>query len=284
MHTADKTSQPSNLKSSILQGLVKLPPMPQIILKVRETMANPNAGLRDVVRIIEKDQALVARVLALANSAYYGLSGKVSSIQHASVLLGLNTLGDLIAMSAAAVLLTRELAGYRLDPQTLWKHSLSSAICSREIALRRFPGTEADAFVVGLLHDAGKIILDPYLCNRKDPPAVPGVVTETQEIEWLGVDHAEIMALACRFWRFPEAQVRGIRYHHHPSQSAQSALAYVAHLGHALSQRAGLGAAANETAVTEDGTLEFLKFQPNDLDDLQNYMIQEMKRLEETLR
>jgi HD-like signal output (HDOD) protein len=288
MNSADETSPPSHLKSDILRSLVKLPPMPQIILKARETMANPNAGLRDLARIIENDQALVAKVLSLANSAYYGISGQVSSVQHASVLLGLKTLGDLITMSASSVLLNRELKGYRLAPQMIWRHSLSSALCAREIAARRFPGTEADAFIVGLLHDAGKMILDPFICSRMEDQAISlpeGVaITQTHEIELLGVDHAEIMALACRFWRFPEPQVRGIRFHHHPAHSSQSALAYVAHFGHVLSQRSGFGGAANEAAVLEDETLEFLKLQPAEVDELHEHMIQEMERLEETLR
>ena len=287
MSSVDETNQPSNLKSDILRSLAKLPPMPQIILKAQETMANPNAGLRDLARIIETDQALVARVLSLANSAYYGISGQVSSIQHASILLGLKTLGDLITMSATSVLLDRELKGYHLAPQTIWRHSLSSALCARKIAERRFPGTDADAFVVGLLHDAGKIILDPFICKKKENGelGVPdqATVTERHEVELLGVDHAEVMALACRFWHFPEQQVRGIRFHHHPAQSSQSAMAYVAHLGHALSQRAGFGGEKNAAPFFEDGVLEFLKLQPGDLDELQDEMIQELESLEETL-
>jgi len=284
MNSADETSQTSRLKSDILRSLVRLPPMPQVILKARETMANPNAGLRDLARIIENDQALVTKVLSLANSAYYGISGQVSSIQHASVLLGLKTLGTLITMSACSVLLNRELKGYQLAPQAIWRHSLSSALAAREIAERRFPGTEADAFIVGLLHDAGKMILDPFVCSRKEdrPEAFPphGPLTEAHEIELLGVDHAEIMALACRFWRFPEPQVKGIRFHHHPAQSSQSALAYVAHFGHVLSQRAGFGCAANEAPLLEDGVLEFLGLQPAEVDGLQLHMIQELERLE----
>jgi HD-like signal output (HDOD) protein len=288
MNSTDEPNQLSNLKSHILRSLAKLPPMPQIILKAQETMANPNAGLRDLARIIENDQALVAKVLSLANSAYYGISGQVSSVQHASILLGLKTLGDLITMSATSVLLTRELKGYHLAPQTIWRHSLSSALCARRIAERLFPGTEADAFVVGLLHDAGKIILDPFIYQKKEngeagiPDAVP--VTESREVELLGVDHAEVMALACRFWRFPDPQVRGIRFHHHPAQSSQSVLAHVAHLGHTLSLRAGFGGAVTATTLPEDGVLEFLNFQPADLDELQAEMIQALERLEETFQ
>lgn len=77
----------SALKAKILRSLVNLPPMPHIILKAREILSEPDSSLRELARVIEIDQALVAKVLTLANSAYYGVSGMVSSIQHASVLL-----------------------------------------------------------------------------------------------------------------------------------------------------------------------------------------------------
>jgi hypothetical protein len=74
--------QPSNeaLKKEILQTLSALPPMPQVLSKAREVMGNPKSGFKELAGVLETDQAIAARVLKLANSAYYGLSGKVSSI------------------------------------------------------------------------------------------------------------------------------------------------------------------------------------------------------------
>ncbi|MBW2409344.1 MAG: HDOD domain-containing protein, partial [Deltaproteobacteria bacterium] len=83
---AGRQSVDPALKSKILRSLVNLPPMPHIILKAKEIMEDPHSSLRDLAEVIETDQAIVARVLTLANSAYYGVSGMVSSIQHASVL------------------------------------------------------------------------------------------------------------------------------------------------------------------------------------------------------
>ena len=100
-----------SLKSKILRSLVELPPMPNIILKAREIMEDPGSSLKELSGVIEHDQAIVARVLALANSAYYGLSGLVSSIQHASILLGQKTLGELITIAASSQLLNKQLKG-----------------------------------------------------------------------------------------------------------------------------------------------------------------------------
>lgn len=281
MHRTDEPTE-AGTKSLILRSLVKLPPMPHVILRAREVMADPNAGLRDMAKVIENDQALVARVLALANSAYYGISGQVSSVQHAAALLGLKTLMDLIIMSASSLLLERKLKAYQLSPRAIWAHSLASALCAREIAAKRFPGTEADAFVVGLLHDAGKIILDPFLdkARKTSPTAWPQSepLTALREREILGFDHAEIMARACRFWRFPESQVRGIRFHHQPSQSSQSALAYAAHLANFLAHQAGFG---DDTACQlEEGALAFAGLQAADGEELKAAMMRGFERLD----
>ena len=123
-----------SLKSKILRSLVELPPMPNIILKAREIIEDPRTGLKDLSAVIEHDQAIVARVLALANSAYYGLSGMVSSIQHASILLGQKTLSELITIAASSRLLSQKLKGYQLNPGDLLRHSLAVALGSRIIA------------------------------------------------------------------------------------------------------------------------------------------------------
>jgi HD-like signal output (HDOD) protein len=159
----EEDSRILSLKSKILRSLVELPPMPNIILKAREIMEDPGSSLKELAAVIEHDQAIVARVLALANSAYYGLSGMVSSIQHASILLGQKTLGELITIAASSRLLSQKLKGYQLNPGDLWKHSLAVALGSRIVAEKRNAECVEDAFIAGLLHDAGKIILDPYI-------------------------------------------------------------------------------------------------------------------------
>jgi len=287
MNADPDVGQAAGLKSHILRSLVKLPPMPQVILKAREIVDDPAAGLRDLARLIESDQALVAKVLSLANSAYYGIGGQVSSVQHAAVLLGLNTLGDLIILSASSVFLGRDMAGYHLSPQAVWRHSLATALLARAIARRCFPGLEADAFIVGLLHDAGKIILDPFALARRAelapepvPEGPPGVALERS---WFGLDHAEAVAMACRFWRFPDAQVKGLRFHHDPGGSSRSALAYVAHVANALAYRAGCGGGDEAGGAIADGALDFLQLAAPELNPIQAGAAAEVQDLEAQL-
>ena len=259
-----------SLKSKILRSLVELPPMPNIILKAREIMEDPGSSLKDLAGVIEHDQAIVARVLALANSAYYGLSGLVSSIQHASILLGQKTLGELITIAASSQLLSKKLKGYQLNPGDLWKHSLAVALGSRIIAEKKNAKCVEDAFIAGLLHDAGKIILDPYIEERKKE--FKKVLINGQqkfieaEKEILGFNHAEVMSRATRFWRYPETQSAAIRHHHYPLRSGNCELAFIVHLADFAAKEAGF---KSEDCVSlpeiDPQTLSYLGFQKEDL-------------------
>ncbi|MGD9237813.1 MAG: HDOD domain-containing protein [Desulfobacterales bacterium] len=261
-----ETPEILSLKSKILRSLVELPPMPNIILKAREIMEDPGSSLKELAAVIEHDQAIVARVLALANSAYYGLSGLVSSIQHASILLGQKTLGELITIAASSRLLSKKLKGYQLQPGDLWKHSLAVALGSKIISGMINRDWVEDAFIAGLLHDAGKIILDPYVEERNEAFETHLQETSgkffTAEKQILGFDHAEVMSRASRFWRYPESQSMAIRYHHYPTHSGNNRLAYIVHLADFAAKEAGFksGESAQSSEI-DPHILEYLGFE-----------------------
>ena len=153
-------SDSEELKNKILRTLVDLPAMPQVVLKARKLMANVNSGIKDVVKVLETDQAIATKILKMANSAYYGMSGKISTIQHASIILGYDTIGELITLASSSGLMNRVLKGYGLGAGDLWRHSMSVAIGSRIIAGRKDSSLEETSFSAGLIHDAGKLVLD----------------------------------------------------------------------------------------------------------------------------
>ena len=262
-----------SLKSKILRSLVELPPMPNIILKAREIMEDPGSSLKELSGVIEHDQAIVARVLALANSAYYGLSGMVSSIQHASILLGQKALGELITIAASSRLLNQQLTGYQLDPGDLWRHSLAVALGSKIIATKINSEWIEDAFTAGLLHDAGKIILDPYVEEHKN--SFSAYLTNASEKfieaekEILGFDHAEIMSRASRFWRYPEPQSTAIRFHHYPVRSGNNLLAFIVHLADFAAKKAGFtGGETTPSSQIDPRIMSYLGFAKNQLNPI----------------
>jgi HD-like signal output (HDOD) protein len=233
------------LQKIIMRRLQELPPMPQVMFKAREVMNDPKSNFKALSDILETDQAMATRVLRLANSAFYGLAGKVSSVQHASVLLGYKTVGEIVSMAGSSTLLGESLDGYKLDSGDLWHHSMAVALASKIIAKKIKPEMENDAFAAGLIHDAGKIVLDKYLQERnrlfEDFMKEGDKTFLDAEKQILGFDHSEIAALMCQSWKIPNTLTTAICYHHYPSRSKESILAYIVHVADSLSLMSGIG-------------------------------------------
>ena len=251
------------LQKIILRKLKELPPMPQVMFKAREVMNDPKSNFKALSDILETDQAMAARVLRLANSAYYGLAGKVSSVQHASVLLGYKTVGEIVSMAGSSTLLGNSLEGYKLDSGDLWQHSLAVALASKIIAKKVKPDLENDAFAAGLIHDSGKIVLDKYLLERQSlfETFMKGGETTFLEAEKsiLGFDHSELAAQMCESWKIPNILTNAICYHHNPSRSKDSTLAYIVHVADSLSLMSGIGTGIDGMLYKMDSkALEYL--------------------------
>ena len=233
---------PEELKDRVLRSLSELPPMPQIVFKALEIIDDPDSDSRKVADLIETDQAIATKVLKMANSAYYGMSGKVSSLQQASVVLGYKALGELITLAATASLLGDRLHGYNMDSGALWRHSLAVAFGSKLIARRRNPSLENDAFSAGLIHDVGKLALDRPVLNRKkrfDEFLEDGTQTIVNaEKSIMGFDHAEIGYDICQHWKIPEILARAIRYHHDPWEQGQDELTAIVFMADTIAKMA----------------------------------------------
>jgi HD-like signal output (HDOD) protein len=258
------------LKKKILRSVEDLPPMPQTIMKAREIMNNERSSFKELARVLKTDQAIAAKVLRMANSTYYGKTGKVSSIQHASVVLGLQTLGDLITIAGASEILGNQLNGYRLESGALWEHSLGVAQGARSIAKKRSQELAEDAFAAGLIHDMGKLVLDPYIRDRAKlfdaflHDGRQGFLQAEKEI--LGFDHAEIASELCKQWGIPQHLTIAIQHHHRPSRSNGDELAYIIHIADAAAIMSGLGTGIDGMLYKmEDGAMDFLGLQEGDL-------------------
>lgn len=276
------------LKKRILRRLKELPPMPQVMFKARETMGDPNSNFKELSDILETDQAMAARVLRLSNSAYYGLAGKVTSLQHASVLLGYKTLGEVVAMAGSSSLLGNTLEGYQLDSGDLWNHSLAVALGSRIIAIKKVPDLENDAFSAGLIHDAGKLVLDPYVLERNDQFGdfmSSGQQTFLDaEKHILGFDHPEIAYEMCLAWKIPKSLINAIRYHHYPSRSKENMLAYIVHLADSLAMMSGIGSGIDGMLYKMDEkAMEFIGLQEEDLSGIMEETVESVQKIVESM-
>ncbi|KJS30305.1 MAG: hypothetical protein VR64_16490 [Desulfatitalea sp. BRH_c12] len=234
-----------DLKKKIIKGINDLPPMPKVLFKARAVLSDQNSSFKDISKIIETDQAIAAKILKVANSAYYGLSGMVSSIHQASVVLGYQTLEQVITMVSTTSLLGKQLKGYGLNAGVLWKHSLATAMACRLIAKLRAPSLENDAFSVGLIHDAGKLALDGYVLSKRSEidaflrDQSPSFLEAERRV--LGFDHTEIAHDLSQKWKLPENHAAAMRFHHSPEASQGNQLAHIVHIANNIAFRAGFG-------------------------------------------
>lgn len=230
----------------ILKSVRDLPPLPQSVERVLQLTDDPQSSVGEVAAAVSMDQALVADILKLANSAYYGFSRRIGTIQEAIVLLGFATVRSLIFASSVKGLLGRKMEGYFLEAGELWHHSLGCAVAARVVAKRaRYRGVE-NAFVAGLLHDIGKVVLSFYV---RDQFAAIVELTKGSDMSFiqaerqvLGIDHCEVGSAIAQHWNLPDDLAAAIRDHHQPSRAGEARdLASIVHLADALCLMMGVG-------------------------------------------
>lgn len=284
--TSSAKKQPTGmtLKYGILRSLSDLPAMPHVVYKAQKIMERPDSNIKELVEIFETEQAIAARILKLANSSYYGLSGKVFSIQHASIVLGYKTLQELITVAGISNLMNKNLKGYGLTSEAVWRHSIAVALGSRIIANRKDVEFGNSAFFAGLIHDAGKLILDQYVYERKDDfntfMADSRSTFLCAEEEILGFDHSEIAFELCLKWKIPADQRDAIRFHHFPSRSNGSELAYILHMADCIAMMNGCGTGTDSMMYQpEKGTMEFLSLQDDEIDRIKNEVLESVEKI-----
>ncbi len=269
----DNAQDQEELKSRIIQSIKDLPPMPQVVIKIQRLISDLNSDITDLAEIIESDQAVAAKVLKMANSAYYGMSGKISSIHQASVLLGYQVLGEIVTMAGTVDILSGSMPGYGYDSQELWKHSLSVAFSAKMIAGIKNKDLIHEAHTAGLIHDVGKIILDRYILENMDPISVYMVQEEKSFLDAeryiFGFDHAEIASEVCRTWKIPEKISLAIGCHHQPSISNGDQLSYILHLADYIAAKSGISYDEDQAfSELESGTIDFFGFRREQISDI----------------
>ena len=277
-------SNRQNLVKKILRDVKDLPPMPQVILKAQQMMADPDLDIKDVASLIETDQAIAIKVLRFANSAYYGLSGKVSSIQQAFVVLGYKTLGQILTIAGFSTFMGKSLPGYGFESEDFMRHSLAVALSSEIIAGKINPDLANEAHTAGVIHDIGKIILDKYIVENKE---TFNTFLENEQRTFLsaekhiiGFDHAEIAYEICKKWNIPIAMTQAIKYHHYPSSSQGDQLSYILHLAAYIATKSGGGYDSDDLLYQlEEGTLNYLNIRPDDVRTLMAEVIESMAHL-----
>ncbi len=267
-----------------IESTQDLPTLPTVIGKILDMANSPMTNAADIGRVIEQDQALTAKVLKLVNSAYYGFPGQIRSVQHAIVILGFNKVKT-IALAASVFDLSKGRDSNLLDLPAFWEHSLGTALAAKVVATKLGTALQPeDAFVGGLIHDLGKLIL--ALCLPKEYGDVfewllanPSTIRKAER-EVLGFDHAQVGDWIAEKWRLPMELRNASRLHHSPTQARDDReMVFCVHMGDILARGFGIGSPGD--AMMEEVNLQSWQHFNLDvpfLDDVSGLLITEMKK------
>ncbi|MDI1471336.1 MAG: HDOD domain-containing protein [Thermodesulfovibrio sp.] len=222
-----------------IEKIENLPTIPSILRKILGIIEDPKVSLQKISDFVASDPTLTARILKMVNSPVYGFPGRISSVSHAMVILGLNAVKGLLIGVSVFEVMKKNMVG-------LWEHSLSSAIYARIIATRKNLSSPEEISVAALLHDIGKVILliafkEDYEKIIQSVMAKEGFLHELEK-EYFGITHAEVGGFVAKKWNFPLKLTEPIMNHHRPQLSKNFELeTAIVHFSNILSLSRGIG-------------------------------------------
>ena len=200
-----------------LQKIESLPSLPMVVIDLMRLIENPMTSMSQIEEVISRDQALTLKILRLANSAYYAIPGGAKTIKRAITFLGLNTLKQ-VAISASIVDAFKKIDSPKFRASEFWRHSFGTAVASETIANYLKVGSADEAFICGLIHDMGKLVL--MLIDPEDFLKTCAVASEKgltfyqAELERETVTHTMLGSLLAKKWKLPLLLQSVIMNHH----------------------------------------------------------------------
>jgi len=257
--------------------------LPHIALRVMEVAQDPDASAAQLKVVLEQDVSLTARVLRCVNSSLFGLRAKVTNLQTAVAYLGFNQVRNLaVTASVAEIFQGGEPIGtYRREE--LWKHLVSVGICARMIAMRQRLQIFEDAFLAGLLHDIGIVLLDQHaharFCEVMSTLEQHTPFVEAERAVY-GFDHTEAGERIAASWKFPEAARDAIRFHHRAGdyRGEHGAIVRCVELANGICTLKGITSVGVKQAKVSPTTLSALGVSREDLLVLANDLDGELQR------
>jgi HD-like signal output (HDOD) protein len=225
--TGDEVTIPVVDEGAVLRNLAsrfrELPAMPATVRAVLDQLSGPDWSIAGVEATIAADPALVARMISVSNSAMYGATQEIRSLNQALVRLGFRGIRSLVVVAAARALFPQDDDRIGRWGRELWRHSAGCGVAARTTAGTVRGADRDDAFTAGVLHDMGKVVV---MLNRPDDygrvlELVRGGRCDTRVAERviLDTDHAELAALLLSRWNLPAVVTGAVVGHHAPDSS-----------------------------------------------------------------
>ncbi len=264
------------------EGLI-LPSLPHVVVRLLNASMDDNSSMRELSALISRDPSLVAQILRLANSPLYRSRSNVSSIDNAVIKLGINAVRCL-----AITLSIHQSFSSRKSPEgfsmaMFWHHSLLTAICAKFLAEKTAYDEPEDAFLAGMLHDIGQIIILGQRCKVSEEHSQPVTIENVRTGQTIlqaerlatGKDHAHIGARFIGQWRLDPMLADAVRYHHASQEEVRDSfplvkIVYVAdRLAHCLG-RGAFSAVEDLCEETRFLVSDFFDLSPDTLDELES--------------
>lgn len=222
-----------------VKRIKNLPAMPDMVQKISRVVSNPDSTHADVAALIAQDQALSAKVLRMANSAFFGMSRKISSITQALILLGFDVIKGMVLSSAVFEMMKGSMDG-------LWEHSMGCAAAAKSTADHLGLKDAEEILIAGLLHDLGKVVLALQLPEETRQILAlarsRGVSFHEAEQQLLDFTHADVGLWLAEHWNLPEDLADPIRFHHEPEKAKNAPLrTAIVHLADIIIRARGFG-------------------------------------------
>jgi putative nucleotidyltransferase with HDIG domain len=211
----------TELRAKIFSKIDELPTLPVVLPKLLNLMENKDSDASEIAHAISHDPALTSKILKVSNSAYYGFSQKIYNLDRAVPLLGLNMVKSLaLSIGVIGSLPAGDAGSRHFSREDLWIHSLAVATAVQQLCKRAEKVEKNEhLFIVGLLHDIGKIVLDQYF-NEPFGEALEELWSGNTlslymaERKIIGMDHGEIGEMLLKRWKFPGVITDPISVHH----------------------------------------------------------------------
>jgi HD-like signal output (HDOD) protein len=225
-------------------------------------LCDPMSSAEEIARIIAQEPGLAARVLRVANSAYYGASGSVATLERAFVLLGVDAVRGIAAAACLDRAAARAMRSSPIDLRSLLRHSIATAAAAEALARLVSPRVASEAFIAGLLHDFGvtvQVQLDPAAFARlaSAVQSEPSTALDLLEHRVECIGHERCAAVVFEAWNLPQGLIGAIRHHHSPSGSPGSGdtVARAVHLANRLAISLGFADALEPGPAEIDDAL-----------------------------
>jgi HD-like signal output (HDOD) protein len=213
-------AQPRDRRGELLAALDEVPPLGPVALRVLELLNDPNASAADLARVVSRDQGLSAKLLRTCNSSFVSPIEPVTSLPQAVVTLGMRAVRNLVLFDAIPV--GKAGGTWSEAERRMWTHAIGSALGSRLLAMEKGRVDPELAFLGGLFHDLGRILLlqvRPMTYDSLCVVMAPGLPDRLMERECLGADHAEIGGAVLRRWGMGDELAAVAELHHNEPAS-----------------------------------------------------------------